>query len=75
MEGKVENEEEDMSRYWVTLRKQEGTGNWKTRHKFAPCREPPLEEGMDQLKDRLQNDKDNAVLMSLDEHAGSICRL
>jgi len=27
MEGKVEDEEEDMSRYWVTLRKQEGTGN------------------------------------------------
>jgi len=27
MEGKVEDEEEDMSRYWVTLRKKEGTEN------------------------------------------------
>jgi len=30
---------------------------------------------MDLSKDRLQNDNDNAILMSLDEHAGSIYRL
>ena len=30
---------------------------------------------MDLSKDRLQNDNDNAILMSLDEHAGCIYML
>jgi hypothetical protein len=34
-----------------------------------------LEEGMDLSKDRLQNDNDNAIMLSLDEHVGSIYRL
>jgi hypothetical protein len=34
MEGKVEVEEEDMSRYWVTLRKR---GYWKLKDKALVC--------------------------------------
>ena len=35
------------------LRKQEPTGTWKSKHKFAPCGELALEEAMDLSQDRL----------------------
>ena len=40
----LEDEEEDVSSYWMPLRKQEGTGNWKSKHEIAHHRELNLEE-------------------------------
>jgi hypothetical protein len=38
-----EEDEEDVSRYWVTLREKEGAGNLERKHKIAPCGELALE--------------------------------
>jgi hypothetical protein len=32
IEGEMCDEEEDVSRYWKTLRKRESIGNWKREH-------------------------------------------
>jgi hypothetical protein len=42
-----QDEEEDVSSYWMTLRKRECTGNWKGKHKMAVSAELALEEAMD----------------------------
>ena len=42
-----EDEEEYVSNYWMTLRKWQDTGNWKTKHYLVPCGESALEEAMD----------------------------
>ena len=38
-----EGEEEDVSSYWMTLRKREGTVHWKKKHWIAVCAEQALE--------------------------------
>ena len=50
IEGKIQEKTEaterrgkDVSSYWVTLRRLEGTGNWKGRHLIALCGEIDLE--------------------------------
>ena len=49
-EGRIEvteDEEEDVSSYYMTLRKGEDTGNWKIEHYMALCGELALEEATD----------------------------
>jgi len=43
----------------MTLRKQEGTGNWKRKHQNAPCGELALEKAIDLSYDRLRDDDDD----------------
>jgi hypothetical protein len=51
LEGQ-EGEEGDVSRYWITLRKQEDTRNWR-KLRIALFGELSLEEVMDLSQDRL----------------------
>jgi len=41
------DKEEDVSSYWMTLRIQEDTGNWKRKQQIILCVEHALEEAMD----------------------------
>jgi hypothetical protein len=53
IEGKIEgkmwgiDDGEDESSYWMTLRKQEDTVNWKRKHYIALCGKLALEEPVD----------------------------
>jgi hypothetical protein len=53
--GGMDDEEKDISSYWMTLTKREGTVNGKRRHQLALCGEFALEEAMDLSLDRLRN--------------------
>ena len=43
----LEDEKEEVSRWWMTLRKREVTGNLKKKHQIALCGELFLEEAVD----------------------------
>ena len=45
-----EDEEEDVSSYWMTLREGESTRNWKNKHYTALCEKLNLEEAMELFK-------------------------
>jgi hypothetical protein len=49
-----EDSEEDVSSYWIILRKRDDTGIEKTKHLIALCGELALTETVDLLYDRLQ---------------------
>jgi len=53
-EGKTD-EEEDVSRYWMTLRKAEHNGIWNTKYYEALSAEPTWEVAKYLSQDRLQN--------------------
>ena len=55
-----EDEEEDVSSYWMTLMKGEDTRNWKRKHQNAFCGEVALEEAMNLLRDRLHDVDDDS---------------
>jgi hypothetical protein len=40
------HEEEDISSYWMTLRKRKDSGNLKRKHYMVMCEEIALEEAM-----------------------------
>jgi hypothetical protein len=42
-----EDDEKEVSSYWMNLRKKENTGNWKKKHQIALCGELALEEIVD----------------------------
>jgi hypothetical protein len=44
----MDDEEEDISSYWMILRKREGTESWKQKHQIAVCGELALEKAIDQ---------------------------
>jgi hypothetical protein len=48
--------EEEVSSYWVTLRKREGIGNQKKKHQIALCGELYLEEATDLSSDYKMNE-------------------
>jgi hypothetical protein len=53
IEGKIgrrKDEEEDVSSYWMTLKKWEGTGNWRRKHWIALFWELTLERVIKRLK-------------------------
>jgi hypothetical protein len=52
-----EDEEEDVSSYWIILRKRGDTGNWKKDHQIAAFGELALEGAMDLSYDRLYGDE------------------
>ena len=59
MEGRWkwwEDEKEDVSSYWMTLRKRQDTGSWKRKHRIALRWELTLEEAVDVSSDRLRNE-------------------
>jgi len=41
------DKKEDVSSYWITLRRKEGTGTWKRKHYIVLCGESVLEEVLD----------------------------
>ena len=43
----IEDEEEDISSYWMILRKREGAGNLRWKHYIALCGELTGEEAME----------------------------
>jgi hypothetical protein len=47
-----EDEEEDVSSYWVALRKWDYAGNWMRKRWMAFCGELSLEEAVKLSKDR-----------------------
>jgi len=49
-----EDEEKDVSSYWIFLRKRDDIGTAKRKHSIALCVELALAEGLDLLYDRLQ---------------------
>jgi len=44
---KWQEDEEDVSIYWMTVRQREDTGNWRRKHLVEMFREIVLEEAMD----------------------------
>jgi hypothetical protein len=42
----LEDEEEEVSRWWITLRKREDTGHLKKKHQITLCGELSLEEAV-----------------------------
>jgi len=58
----LEDEEEDVSSYWMTSRKREDTGNWKRVHSIALCGELSSEDSMDYREDRLRDDEDEIAV-------------
>ena len=59
----MEYEEEDVSRYWVTVRKREDTVDRKRKHCIALCGEFALDEAMDQSQGRQQDELINERLI------------
>ena len=57
-----EDEEEDLSSYWMTLMKRKDTGNWTREHHIALCGEFSLEEALDLAEDRLQGEYGRLVV-------------
>jgi hypothetical protein len=60
-----EGEEEDVSRCWMTLRKQEDTGSWR-KLRIALFGELSLEEAMDLSQDRPLLDLNNKGVFLLE---------
>jgi hypothetical protein len=56
---RLEDEEEDVSNYWMTSRKREDTGNRKRKHSIALCGELSSEDSMEYGEDRLRNHDDD----------------
>ena len=50
----LEDAGEDVSGYWMTLRRKEDTGNWKRKQSFELCGELISEEDRDLSLDILQ---------------------
>jgi hypothetical protein len=48
----LDDEEEDVSRYWMTLRPGEGVGNQRRKHRAALYRELAMGEAVDLLQVR-----------------------
>jgi hypothetical protein len=53
-----EGDERDVSRCWMTLRKQEDTGSWRRKFRIAIFGDLRLEEAMDLSQDKLLLDLD-----------------
>jgi hypothetical protein len=51
----MEGEDEDVSSYWMTSRKREGSGKLKRMHSIVLCGEVAMEEASDQSLGRLQD--------------------
>ena len=47
----LEDEEEGVSSYWMTLKEQKVVGKWKRKHYIALCGELALDEAMDMSYD------------------------
>jgi hypothetical protein len=65
MEGMLEiwheDEEEDVSSYWIILRKREDVGYWKRKHKIALCGEIALEVAVDLSLEKLNSESINDI--------------
>jgi hypothetical protein len=68
----MEDEEEDVSNYWKTLRKQEYTGIWRRKHYFPLSEELTLEEAMDLSQEKLRDDENNTIFVTL-QAAHTLC--